>query len=92
LHYLRGPLDRGAHEMAREANVPEISSPQPEISLDAIIERLERIHLQLHLEAGLLNPASEMARRLLDLTEETEAVLQRVRSFGGGHSANPNRS
>ncbi len=78
--------------MAKEANAPETSSPQSEISLDAIVERLERIHLQLHLEVGLLNPASEMARRLLDLTEETEAVLQRVRSFGDGHSATPNGS
>lgn len=71
--------------MAGDANSAGIGSSNEGMFLETIVERLERIHLQLHLEIGQLSPSSEMARRLLDLSEETEAVLQRVRSYGNGH-------
>ncbi len=47
-------------------------------TLESALEALERLHLKLQLEAGVLEPGSEVAKRLVDLTEETACLIQKL--------------
>jgi len=47
-------------------------------TLESALEALERLHLKLQLEAGALEPSCDVARRLVDLTEETACLIHKL--------------